>query len=414
MGGGVAPARVIVDPLDAIGFVLHGDELGSPVVFVAIDWCEIRNDAYDRWRTVLAEAAGSEPERVMVTALHQHDAPLVDLQAQRILERHRCAGAICDLEFHEVAVQRVARAVRTARLQPPRPVTHIGLGRARVERVASNRRYTLQDGSISFGRTSACHDLQGREAPEGLIDPWLRTLSLWEGPEPLIALSHYAVHPMSYYGQGGVSADFVGMARRARQRALPNVVSIYASGCSGNVTAGKYNDGSPENRPRLAARLEQAMATAWEETRRVPLTKTEYRVVPLHFDPRQDEGFRSEELSQRLTTDPKPFNQCLAALGLSWRQRLEAGRQVDLPALDFGQAVVTLLPGESYVEYQLLAQALRPDALVLAVGYGESATGYIPTARHWEEGDGNLRDWCWVAPSAERVLTEGLKRLLPS
>jgi hypothetical protein len=81
--------------------------------------------------------------------------------------------------------------------------------------------------------------------------------------------------------------------------------------------------------------------------------------------------------------------------------------------LDLGAAVVALLPGESYVEYQLLAQKLRPDAFVMAIGYGESATGYIPTALQVAEHDANLRDWCWVSPGAEKVLTEGLKAVNP-
>ena len=52
-----------------------------------------------------------------------------------------------------------------------------------------------------------------------------------------------------------------------------------------------------------------------------------------------------------------------------------------------------MLPGEAYVEYQLFAQQCRPDSFVVAVGYGEGATGYIPTEKHIAEGDGNLSDW---------------------
>jgi hypothetical protein len=47
------PAKEIVDPLSARGFVLLGGE--KPLVVVAVEWCEIRNDAYDRWRDLLAE-----------------------------------------------------------------------------------------------------------------------------------------------------------------------------------------------------------------------------------------------------------------------------------------------------------------------------------------------------------------------
>src|SRR5204863_1225748 len=119
---------------------------------------------------------------------------------------------------------------------------------AKVEKVASNRRYFDEDGKLHFNRTSASRDPKARTAAEGTIDPLLKTVSFWNGDTPLLGLSAYALHPMSYYGKGGVSADFVGMARKRRQADTPGTVQIYASGCSGNVTAGKYNDGDPDNR----------------------------------------------------------------------------------------------------------------------------------------------------------------------
>ncbi len=48
-------ARAIVNPLEAHGMVLSG--AGKPIVLAAVDWCEIRNESYERWRSVLAEAA---------------------------------------------------------------------------------------------------------------------------------------------------------------------------------------------------------------------------------------------------------------------------------------------------------------------------------------------------------------------
>jgi len=73
---------------------------------------------------------------------------------------------------------------------------------------------------------------------------------------------------MSYYGQGEVSADFPGLARRRRQTETPQTAQIYCSGCSGNVTAGKYNTGARENRAVLAERLYDGMAAAWQGTQR--------------------------------------------------------------------------------------------------------------------------------------------------
>jgi hypothetical protein len=412
MGGGIAPAAAIVDPLEAIGFVLAGGRLTRPFVFVAVDWCEIRNEAYDTWRDALAKVVGTDRQSVFVTAIHQHDAPVVDPEAQRLLEASHAAGAVCDIAFDASVVDRVAAALASRMAEPGARITHIGTGRARVDQVASNRRFVRGDGTVSYGRTSASLDANAHAALEGLIDPWLRTLSFWDGDRPRLALSSYAVHPMSHYGKGQVSADFVGLARRARQRALPDVLQVYATGCSGNVTAGKYNDGSPANRPVLAGRIEAAMAAAWSSTVRRPLATAAVSSVALRFEPREGPGQSAEGLAARIAANDRPFDQCLAAMGLSWRRRLATGQPVDLPMLDLGGVLIVLLPGEAYVEYQLLAQSLRPDDFVLAIGYGESGTGYIPTANQIAEDDENLGDWYWVSPSAELVLVEGLRELL--
>lgn len=409
MGGGIAPAQRIDDPLWVHGFILFG--AGKPVVLAAVDWCEIRNDAYERWRNELADAAGTDPVRVLVTCLHQHDAPIADLAAERLLLESKAKGSICQLDFHEQTVHRVKRAVQKASKESV-PITHFGTGQAKVDQVASNRRYLGADGKPQFARMSATRDAGIRAQPEGTVDPWLKTLSFWNGDQPLAALSCYATHPMSYYGKGGVSADFVGLARKRRQADDPKVFQIYTSGCSGNVTAGKYNDGSPDNRPVLADRIYQGMLKAWKETRRRPLDRASFRSTTLRLAPRVTAGFSMEELKKRMTSDARPFGQCLAALGLSWRERADAGHPIDVPCLDFGLAKLLLLPAESYVEYQLRAQQLCPDAFVLTMGYGECGPGYIPIERAFAEGDSNLSDWCWVAPGCEKAMGEATKAAL--
>ncbi|VTR93837.1 Uncharacterized protein OS=Chthoniobacter flavus Ellin428 GN=CfE428DRAFT_5616 PE=4 SV=1 [Gemmata massiliana] len=409
MGGGIAPAKEIVDPLLVHGFVLSG--AGKPVVFVALDWCEIRNGAYDLFRNAVAKAVGTEPVRVMLCALHQHDAPIVDLEAQQLLEKHKARGAICDLAFLEKAVSRASDAAKAC-LKTARPVTHIGTGEAKVEKVASNRRYLDENGKVQYNRMSASRDPKVRAGEEGTIDPLLKTLSFWDGDTPLCGLSAYATHPMSYYGKGGVTADFVGVARKRRQADTPGAFQMYASGCGGNVTAGKYNDGDPANREVLGDRIYSAMAAAWKATKKTAVKEVIFRSTPISLEARTSEGFSEEALRERLKDDPKPFGQCLAALGLSWKKRCDAGKPIDLPVLDFGGAAIALLPAESYVEFQLAAQNARPGDFVLVAGYGECGPGYIPIERAWKENDGNLHDWCWVNPGSEKRMNEAIAKAL--
>ena len=73
---------------------------------------------------------------------------------------------------------------------------------------------------------------------------------------------------------------------------------------------------------------------------------------------------------------------------------------------------LVLMPAESYVEFQLLAQKLRPDSFVVVAGYGECAPGYIPIDRAFREKDDNLNDWCWIAPGSERAMTAALRAVM--
>jgi hypothetical protein len=246
----------------------------------------------------------------------------------------------------------------------------------------------------------------------GDIDPLLKTISLWDGDRPIAAISCYAVHPMSYYGQGGVSADFPGLARSRRQKDDPGVFHIYFTGCAGDTTAGKYNDGARENRPVLADKLYQAMVQAWKNTRRVPLNLVEIRVARMPLEARTMGEYEPAHLKSVLSdADARPWSRILAAFGLSWQERVAAGRPIDVPVLDLGPAQFMLMPGETFVKYQLLAQKLRPDSFVMVAAFADGAPGYIPDDRNSRDGF-NANDWCWVNPGVEAVMVEAMREAL--
>ncbi len=408
---GILPTKAaqIDDPLEAHGLVLLGSE--RPIVLVALDWCELRNGAYDQWRDILADAAGTTRERVLLSCLHQHDAPVVDTDAQALLDDVGLNEEICDPEFQEACLQRIASELRRS-LNEARRVTHLGLGQAKVEQVASNRRVELADGRVTFNRGSASGGVaMYRNAPEGMIDPFLKTLSFWDGETPLVAVHAFAVHPMSYYGKGGVSADFVGLARRHRQADDPQIAQIYVSGCSGDVTAGKYNDGSSAMRGVLAEQIHDAMRRAWNDVNRVPLEPVTFRNTDIELPFHEGDEFRREVLERTLRSESATFaDRILAAMSLASLNRLKRDPTVDLPCVDFGAAQLLLFPGETFVGYQRLAQRLRPDSFVVCIGYGECWPGYIPTQKAF--GEGFNHDWRWCGPASAERLEQGVRKSL--
>ena len=384
------------------------------IVLCSIDWSEIRNETYDLWRDALAEAAGTTRERVLISAIHQHDTPLGDLGAERILRSLDSPHQVIDPAFHKAALANVVNALKES-LPSAEPVTHIGFGQGEVEKIASNRRYELADGTPKFNRGSACKNIAARHAPEGTVDPFLKSLSFWNGAREVAVYSVYATHPMSYYGTRKVNFDFPGLARSRRQSETPDTLQIYASGCSGNVTAGKYNDGAHENRQILADRLHAGMKAAAEATEREKLRSVIFQNERLALAPRKSAGFTKADLEKRIRENEDARSHLMASLGLSRLERVEReGNEIDVPSVSFneGAAQIILLPGEIYIEYQLAAQELSPDRFIMTVGYGESAPGYIPTEKHWAENDSNLSDWCWVTEGLEPQILGTLKKLI--
>lgn len=408
--GLVQPAKEIVDPLSARGVVILSEQ--QPIVLCAVDWVGIGNGGYDAWRKALAKAAGTIENRVTVHCLHQHDAPGCDFDAEELLASRGLSGAAFHVAFAHEAVRRTAAAVKQAAAKA-QPVTYFGFGVGRVERVASNRRVLGPDGKVKYVRYSATRNEAVRAAPEGVIDPYVRLVSFWDGERPLVSITYYATHPQSYYGAGGVSADFPGMARSLREKELPEVAHIHFNGASGNVTAGKYNDGSKPMRAELARRLAAGMKAAWQNTKKTPVTSADldWRTVAVALPPSP----RLDEQALLKTVDDsgaKPVDRVRAARNLVWLRRAQRGDKIDLTCLKLGPGYVVHMPGELFIEYQLAAEKMRPDAPVCMAAYGDYGSGYIGTEIAYSQGGYETGPVSRVAPEVEGTLLSGLKELL--
>jgi len=408
--GNVKPASRIVDRLSARGLVLLGR--GRPIVVCAFDWVGIGNAGHDAIRAQLAEAVGTEIERVAVHTLHQHDAPACDYSTEALLKEHGLSGFMFDPAFARDAFERVAGAAKAA-MQDLQLVTHVGTGVGIVEKIASNRRILGDDGKVKIVRFSSSRNPAAIAAPEGVVDPRVQLISFWTGNRPLVALTHYATHPQSYYGKGGVSHDFPGMARAAREKALPDVAHIHFTGAGGNVGAGKYNNGAPERRPILAQRLAAGMAAAWNSQRKVPVSALDldwsHEPVVLPVRKTIDEA---TELARLQDAKLHPRDRCFAARAIAYKRRVDSGRKIDIGCLRVADARVLYLPGELFVEYQLAAQRMRPDLHVAMAAYGQYSPGYIGTKVAYSQGGYETGRVSRVSPASETILMGALRRLL--
>lgn len=396
--------------LRARGIVLMGAE--APIVLCAVDWIGIANEGHDAFRDAIAQAAGTTRERVAVHALHQHDAPDCDFSAEKILEDAGMDARQFEGGYQREVLTNLVVAVRKS-LAQAQPITHLGLGEAKVEKVASNRRIFGASGKVRATRYTACTSEELRNEPEGVIDPELSLVSFWNEGTPVAVLSYYATHPQSYYRVGIANPDFPGVARFFRQLREPAALHVHFNGAGGNIGAGKYNDGSQTNRLTLAERVAEGMRQAWENTKRERIEAADVGWAVESVALKPSKHLLKEALEAELAAkDPKLVLQGNASR-LAWLRRCLAGQKLDVGCLKLGKARILHLPGELFVEYQLAAKAERADEFVAMAAYGDYGPWYIGTAKAYEEGGYETEPRSSnVGPEAEAVLMGAIRKLL--
>ncbi|MBN8626079.1 MAG: hypothetical protein J0M17_11370 [Planctomycetes bacterium] len=430
-----APALSITDPLYARGVVLLG--VGRPIVLCAVDWIGIYNSGHDVFREALAKAVDTTVDRVAVHTLHQHDGPRCDFGAEELLAPHGLAGKRSDVVFNRRVIAAAAQAAKDSLAKAQR-VTQLGVGEAKVDKVASNRRLLGPDGRVAISRSSSYRIPQpilGRliteahkqgyqlsaerveealAAPEGVIDPFLKMITFYDGDAPIVSLSYYATHPQSFFGEGDVTSEFVGLARAQHESDRDGATLVHFNGAAGNIAAGKYNDGTPKLRIELTKRMADGMQRAWRETKvsAIAAEKCEWRVAPVQVPVAAH--LKADELRATLADEKLEEGKRSAAAGkLSFVLRRDEARPIELSCLKLGDVYLVHMPGELFVEYQLAAQKLRPDGTVCMAAYGDGGTGYIGTEIAYEQGGYETQPSSSnTAPQVEKVLMDGIKELL--
>ncbi len=399
---GYQPLAEIETPLLAKGIVLDDGE--NRYVLCAVDHCELNGESHQTVRRALAEGAGTTVDRVALHTVHQHTAPIFDIAGVRILTKADPSLKIWDPAFLVEKAGQLKQTVAQACKQMQK-VDSLGLGQAKVDRVAATRRVKNEDGSITI-RWSSCGDPALRAQPEGLIDPILKTITFAQGNKPIARLHYYATHPQSFYGDPRASWDVPGMARERLQKE-EGVHEIYFTGCAGDVTMGKYNDRSREARTELAGRLYEGMKASAESTEYQPIGPIQWRVVDL---PLPIKKFDVEKLKATIADKEKHIAARLdAAQELATIQR--GGDRYYLSCLSIGKMHILHAPGESSIVYQKFAQSLLPDDFVAMAAYGDCGIGYFVCDEHFEEG-GYEPGQTDCLPGAEKVMKDQMRQIL--
>lgn len=364
------------------------------VAIVSLDLLGIDQPLLQAIRQAVFEQSGLSASQLMLTATHNHSAP-VTLDCGFDEDRNH--------EWEAQLIEKIADCVAHAS-QNLLPVT-LAVTRQDVQ-IGVNRRVS------TMGRTRM---LPNESAP---IAPWVDILSV-NKPDgsPLAILFSHAAHPVTVHATSTrFNADFPGYAVQTIQDAFDTeIMPMFIQGCAGDINVVSLAGGLDEAK-RLGALLGQSVIAGLSQT--TPLNVDSLRIInrdiSLPFEPLTDDIITA--LSRRITES----SDAMASLDMDertlinqkqfvdWAERVrraQSGLWFQAQGIAFGDQLLMIgMPHEPFVEYQLCIQEKSPAPHTMVFGYTNGCNGYVPTAEAFYLGG-------YEVDGASKLF--GLPRLLP-
>ncbi|HUG93143.1 MAG TPA: hypothetical protein VML55_20040 [Planctomycetaceae bacterium] len=390
---------------------------GTKAALVALDLISTTRPIVEEARRLVEQTTGIPGGHVMISATHSHTGPILNPRGLR--ESVLGGGTDLARRYGEDLPGRIAEAVRQAdaALAPARAAA----GRGHEDAIAFNRRFHMRDGSVGWNPGVLNPNIV---QPAGPIDPDVHVVYFEAADKrPLATYVNHAVH-LDMVGGAEVSADMpYTVSRLLAGFKGPEMVTLYTTGCSGDVNHINVQWGQPQKGHVTAARTGTILAAevlrTWPRLEAVEAGRLSVasETVPLPLAPIEPGGVEKaravvERLSGPAASRPKFLEQVEAfkVLDVVAREGRPLEVEVQVVALEDDIAWVSL-PGEIFVELGLAIKRDSPFAHTIIAELANGSIGYVPTRRAYGEGNYEVVSARCAEGSGE-MLVEAAVRLL--
>ena len=153
------------------------------------------------------------------------------------------------------------------------------------------------------------------------------------------------------------------------------------------------------------------MKLAEQNARPQVLEQWDWHVEHIHLPPRED--LNESRLLTRLAGSESEKQKSKAAVMLAYLRRWKEV-PILVTCLSLNEDVAILhLPAEAFIEYQLFARDLRPEAFVAVAAYGDLGPVYITLERSFEEGGYEPTD-AYVSGRSEAIMKSAIEKVFKS
>lgn len=301
-----------------------------------------------------------------------------------------------------------------AKLVPATPSFAVGDGKG----ISFDRRVLKEGSTQAIWQPKTIDTATMR--PAGPVDPEIGILVFNTAdttPKPVASLLNFAMHPTSVGGGTKVSADYCGVfTKLVSERHGPDMISVFANGCCGNINPGDYYTGKRRTHLQIGGQLADATDAAWPglkplkahaprvRSTRVTLQRRTY--TDAQIDNAKDIAARM------LTKDLGTVTMAEAVCILETISKKNEPLTVEVQGIAFSDdAAIVALPGEMFVELGLALKEQSPFKHTLIAELANGSIGYIPDSRAYPQGNYEVVSARCAQGSGEALVEAALKLL---
>jgi hypothetical protein len=403
------------DDLFAKALVLEKD--GARAALVSLDLISTTRGIVEEARRQTEKTTGVKGEQVMISATHSHTGPILSGRGVR----ESFLGGSSDLAQRYAAELPAKIAAAVERAEKALTPARLALGRGKEETLAFNRRFHMKDGTVGWNPGKLNPNIL---KPAGTIDPEVPVVYFESADKkPLATYVNYAVH-LDNVGGLKISADMpYTLARMLAEFKGPEMVTVYTTGCCGDVNHINVNWAEPqkgfENAARMGVILAAEVLRTWPSLKAVaPGALRVKRATVLLPLPKitPDDVARARDVVNRLkdaqAKKPTFLEQVQAFKVLDVQARDGKPTEVEVQAVALGSDVAWVsLPGEIFVELGLAIKQDSPFRYTILAELANGSVGYVPSRRAYPQGNYEVVSARCAEGSGE-MLVEAALRLL--
>ena len=399
------------------------DDGEKKAVIIAVDVCLLAQKYYEECKTLINEATGICKEAIFINCSHTHTGPLLG----KDFASEKCSDPAYDKMF--VASIRDAAVYAVNDLKEAK----IETASSQAKNISFVRRYRMKDGGVQTNP-----GVNNPNIDHALATPneTVKLVKIIRESADDIVMVNFGTHPDSVGGDY-ISADYMGYVCDIMEKSVPNIKCMFLLGCQGDVnhvnvapTKGEAAiskidfDGVPrsnahaEHMGRIIAGAALSVYSITEEVKSDKISFVFDKVIlPSHQqNDRIEEAKKIHDLYVAGRANELPFKEMELTTAVAEARRiinLENGPEsydFFLSAIKVGDLVFAGIGGEPFTEIgNRICEASPFDETILCC-LTNSAGGYIPTRKAYDEGGYEARG-SHLKPGGDDIVVDGMIKL---